>query len=290
MKVPDRCVEDLRAAGPPGVRRLPRGRRVGGGAGSVVAALPAARGVLRRPGCACVAGRRPVGRHRRRTVAIVEPEPAGLPSRPARPGGALPRFGRPAALRGGAVGQVRGGRRLRPAPPPRFRQPQPRRAQALPAGHADVDLDPPVGRGRGGRPDQGRAVVGRGARPVLAGPRASRHHEPPPRRDVRRGGGLDDRSRRNPVRVPDRRAAPWVAHDRRTIGPLRAPRRLRRVGTALDRPSRLGRARDAVRTGSRSSSGRRPGSGRCSASPLRATRTGTSRPWPTRRRATPGPI
>ena len=128
--------------------------------------------------------------------------------------------------------------------------------------------------------------VGR-ERPVLAGPWASRHHELPPRGDVRRGGGLDDRSRRNPVRLSDRRTSPWVAHDRRTINPLCAPRRLRRVGTALDRQSRLGRARDAVQTGSRSSSGRLPGSGRCSASPLRATRTGTSRPWPTPKRATP---
>ena len=42
-------------------------------------------------------------------------------------------------------------------------------------------------------------------------------------------------------------ASPWVAHDRRTINPLCAPRRLRRVGTALDRPSRLGRARDGSR-------------------------------------------
>ncbi len=39
--------------------------------------------------------------------------------------------------------------------------------------------------------------VGR-ERPVLAGPWASRHHELPPRGDVRRGGGLDDRSRQEP--------------------------------------------------------------------------------------------
>ena len=44
-----------------------------------------------------------------------------------------------------------------------------------------------------------------------------------------------------------------------------------------------------VPNGSRSSSGRRRGSGRCSASRLRATRTGTSRPWPTPRRAIPAP-
>src|SRR5450432_187405 len=73
------------------------------------------------------------------------------------------------------------------------------------------------------------------------------HHELPPRGDVRRGGGLDDRSRRNPVHFSDRRTSPWVSHDRRTIDPLCAPRRLRRVGTSLDRPSRLGRARDASR-------------------------------------------
>ena len=158
------------------------------------------------------------------------------------------------------------------------------------AGHADGDLDPPVRRRRRGRPYQDRSAVCRAERPVLAGPWGSRHHELPPRGNVRRGGGLDDRSRRNPVRVSDRRAAPWVAHDRRTINPLCAPRRLRRVGTALDRQSRLGRARDASQTGSRSSSGRLPGSGRCSASPLRATRTGTSRPWLTPKRATRGPI
>ena len=46
---------------------------------------------------------------------------------------------------------------------------------------------------------------------------------------------------------------------------------------------------DANQAGSRSSSGRLPGSGRCSDCPLPATRTGTSRPWPTPRRATPGP-
>jgi hypothetical protein len=69
------------AAGLSGVRGLPRGRRAGGGPGSFVAALPAARGVLRRPGRSCLAGNRPVGRHRRRTVAIVEPEP----TRPSTP-------------------------------------------------------------------------------------------------------------------------------------------------------------------------------------------------------------
>ena len=81
--------------------------------------------------------------------------------------------------------------------------------------------------------------VGR-ERAVLAGPWGSRHHELPPRGDVRRRGGLDDRSRRNPVLFSVRRPSPWVAHDRRTVNPLCAPRRLRRVGTALDRQSRLG--------------------------------------------------
>ena len=76
----------------------------------------------------------------------------------------------------------------------------------------------------------------------------------------------------------------------RAINALCAPRRLRRVGTALDRQSRLGRAGDRSETGSRSSSGRLPGSGRCSGSLLRAIRTGTSRRWPTPKRATPGPI
>ena len=137
------------------------------------------------------------------------------------------------------MGQVRRGRRLRPAPPPPFRQPQPRRPEALPAGHADGELDPPVRRRRRGRPYQDRSAVYRPERPVLAGPWASRHHELPPRGDVRRGGGLDDRSRRNPVHLSDRRTSPWVTHDRRTINPLCAPRRLRRVGTALDRRTRL---------------------------------------------------
>ena len=90
-------------------------------------------------------------------------------------------------------------------------------------------------------------LVGRGERPVLARPWGSRHHELPLRGDVRGGGGLDDRSRRNPLHFSDRRTPPWVAHDRRTIKPLCAPRQLRRVGTALDRQSRLGRARDASR-------------------------------------------
>lgn len=39
-----------------------------------------------------------------------------------------------------------------------------------------------------------------------------------------------------------------------------------------------------------SSSGRLPVSGRCSGSRLRATSTGTSRPWPTPKRTTPVPI
>src|SRR6478752_4586821 len=122
---------------------------------------------------------------------------------------------------------------------------QPRRAQARRAAHAVVDLDPAVGRRRGGRSHQGRSVAGRGERAVLADPRGSRHHEPSRRGDVRRGGGLDDRSRRHPVRVPDRRAPPWVADRGPAIGALRAARRLRRLGGALDRSGRLGRARDS---------------------------------------------
>src|SRR4029079_12767229 len=85
-------------AGLPRVRGFPRGRRAGGGPGAPVVALPPARGVLRRPGRLCVAGNQPVGRCDPRAVAVVEPEPAGLPPRPTRPGRALPWFGRPAAL------------------------------------------------------------------------------------------------------------------------------------------------------------------------------------------------
>ena len=112
--------------------------------------------------------------------------------------------------------------------------------------------------------------------PVLARPWASRRHELPPRGDVRQGGGLDHRSRRNPVHVSDRRTPPRVGHDRPTINPLSILDRLRRVGTALDRQSRLGHRRHK-RTGSRSSSVRLPGSLRHSLR-LRATRSGTSRP------------
>lgn len=169
--------------GLPDLRGLPEGRRAGGGPGGSVAALPAARGVLRRSGCSSLANSEPVGRPDQGPMAVVGPEPAGLPPRPARPSRAFPRLGRPAPVRGGTLGQVRRGRRLRPAPPPRFRQPHPRRAQALPAGHSIGLLGPPVRRRRGGRPDQGRSASDRGERPVLAGPRRSRHHErvPPPR-------------------------------------------------------------------------------------------------------------
>ena len=52
-----------------------------------------------------------------------------------------------------------------------------------------------------------------------------------------------------PVLLPDRHRAPWVAHDRRALDPLRPPRRLRRVGTALDRQGRLGRALAQSRLG-----------------------------------------
>ena len=243
------------------------------------------------PAAPRLAGRRPVGGHRRRAVAVVESQPTRLPPRPGRPGRAVPRFGRPPALRGGAVGQVRRGRRLRPAPPPRLRQPQPRRAQALqPATQmatwillSDVgDEDGPT-----------KIVplsVGR-ERPVLAGPRESRHHQPPPRGDVRRRRGLDDGSRRDLVRVPHRRPPPWVAHDRRTIepasrcsptttcghrgGPAGSPGPQRATGPDWFEIVERASPRGAVAV-------RFP---RCP-----ATRTGTSRRWPTRRRATPGPI
>ena len=46
-------------------------------------------------------------------------------------------------------------------------------------------LDPPVGRQRRGRADQGRSAVRRSDRPVLAGPWAPRHHQRPARGDVR---------------------------------------------------------------------------------------------------------
>ena len=136
-----------------------------------------------------------------------------------------------------------------------------------------------------GRPRSFR--VCRRARPVLAGPRASRHHELPPRGDVRRGGGLDDRSRRNPVRVSDRRTAPGVAHHRRTIEPLFAPHRLRRVGTARDRPCRLGRARDATRL-VRDRRAASPRERSVFGFPAPGDRTGTSRPWPTPNALPPG--
>ena len=162
-----------------------------------------------------------------------------------------------------------------------FVEPQPRRAQALPARHADVGLDPPrqTWARRKALPRSFRCLSGRASRTGRSlGITTSRTPCP---RDVRGGGGLDDRSRRNPLRVSDRRTSPWVVHDRRTINPLRAPRQLRRVGTAAGPAGSPGPNVRRVQTGSRSSSGRLPASGRCSASPLRATRTGTSRPWPT---------
>ena len=67
------------------------------------------------------------------------------------------------------------------------------------SGHTAVELDPAVRRRRWG-PDEDRSAAGRGRRSVLAGPWASRHHELPSRGDVRRGGGLDHRAGRDPLR------------------------------------------------------------------------------------------
>src|SRR5262249_7208641 len=92
------CLAGLRGRGLLLFEGFLRGGALAAGPGSPVAALPAARGVLCRPGCSCVVGGRPVGRRSQRTVAIVEPEPAGLPPGPARPGGALPGLSRPAAV------------------------------------------------------------------------------------------------------------------------------------------------------------------------------------------------
>ncbi len=92
------------------------------------------------------------------------------------------------------MGQVRRGRRLRPGPPPRLRQPQPRRAQALPAGHADgrAGSSCQTSATRTALPRSFRCLSARASRTGRS-PGITTSRTPSPR-DRSPGGGLDDRS------------------------------------------------------------------------------------------------
>ncbi len=205
------------------LRGLPRHRRTGAGTREAVAALPSARGVLRRPGDPRLAGNEPVRRHHRGTAAILGLEPSDVSSRPPRSGGALLGLGRPPTLRSRAVGQVRRGRGLRPEPPPRFRQPQSGRPQEVRPGHPDTELDPAFGRHRARWTHKGRPAVRWEERSHLAelprrwGTDLAKPYLPT---------GLTPR-RRFLVTGPagtlfcsrTRRTASWVAYDRRALSP-----------------------------------------------------------------------
>src|SRR5215212_4993886 len=98
MRVPDRCVTDLSDRGYLVFEGFLEADELAAAQEALGLHYPQPEEYFADPAAHGLAGDRPVGRHRRRTVAIVEPEPTRLPPRSARPGGALPGLGRPAAL------------------------------------------------------------------------------------------------------------------------------------------------------------------------------------------------
>ena len=216
--------------------------------------VPHTRGVLRRSGCARLARRGPVGRHHQGTVAILGPEPSGLSSRPREfdPGGALPR--RRTDLRlyeselwakyAGVVDYAHNHRRD-------FANHTlvvPKRSD--PATQI-INIDPALGRRRRRRPDQGRSAPRRRRRPLLAERRSITattmwaNYVPAgafAAEEVSVTGAAGTL-----FTLSHRRPAPWIEHDCRARSARFTLSAVRRVGAALDRQSRLGRARDQSR-------------------------------------------
>ena len=189
---------------------LPRSRGARGGPRCALAPLPETRGVFREPRRARALRGEPVRRGGGVPVPFVGPQSSRHPSRSGGHGRALPPDRRAPSLQGGALGQVRRCRQLRPAAAPRLWQSQPGRAPSrdpLPTAH---DLRLLVGRDRGRRPDPHRALRRGQGRSLYAAVH--------PVRIAGRRRGAMHRSGGEPPGLPDRHPAPRLGlHRARTL-------------------------------------------------------------------------
>ena len=166
MRVTDATLAEVRERGFSLVEGFLGRRRGRGGPRCALAPLPETRGLFREPRRARALRGEPVRRRRGVPVPLVGPQPSRRPPGSGGHGRALPPDRRAASLQGGAVGQVRRCRQLRPAAPPRLWQSQPGRPPSrgpLPTTH---DLHLLVRRDRAGWPHPHRALRRGQGRPL----------------------------------------------------------------------------------------------------------------------------
>ena len=169
MHVPDDFLHAVRTRGFAIMEGFLSPDEVGAVTRGTVRDLPAARAVLRRSGVVPPPRGQPVLRPDGRTVRVADAEPARRAPGSRRRGRTVLRNRRSPGVQDRALGQVQRHRRLRPAAPPRLRQPQHGRAprrRPLAAAHL---VHPAVGRHRGRWPHPGRSPRGRRSRADDAG-------------------------------------------------------------------------------------------------------------------------